>query len=109
MAVVTAKFKVGRISDMGWATEVELTPDYADGRNKEWAAATPAGMIRMTIKNQVAADEFRAPEHDVPKDVIDRYANMGDGPHKTLTGRPKVVLFLDEDDPMLNTFGIPYA
>ncbi len=109
MAVVTAKFKVARVSDMGWATEVELTPDYADGRNKAWAAATPAGMIRMTIKNQVAADEFRDQEHDVPKDVIAGYSNMGDGPHKTQTGRPKVVLFLDEDDPMLNTLGITYA
>jgi hypothetical protein len=57
---VTAKFKVNRISDMGWAHEVELTPDYQDGRNKEWAEATPAGMIRLTIKNQVAADVFKA-------------------------------------------------
>lgn len=48
---VTAKFKVARRTDMGWGTEVELTPDYAQGRNAEWAAATPAGMIRMTIKN----------------------------------------------------------
>ena len=55
---VTAKFKVSRISKMDWATEVELTPDYAAGRNKEWAAATPAGMIRMTIRNEVAADQF---------------------------------------------------
>jgi hypothetical protein len=39
MAVTTtAKFKVTRLSEMGWGTEVELTPDYADGRNKEWAA-----------------------------------------------------------------------
>lgn len=55
---ITAKFKVTRVSDMKWATEVELTPDYADGRNKEWAEATPSGMIRMTVKNAVAAAEF---------------------------------------------------
>jgi hypothetical protein len=57
--MVTAKFKVSRRNDMGWATEVELTPDYADGRNKEWAEATPAGMCRMTIKNELAAKQFR--------------------------------------------------
>ena len=55
---VTAKFQVARVTEMNWATEVELTPDYAQGRNAEWAAATPAGMIRMTIKNELAAKEF---------------------------------------------------
>lgn len=55
---VTAKFKVSRRSEMGWATEIELTPDYAEGRNAEWAEATPSGMIRMTVKNQVAAEQF---------------------------------------------------
>jgi hypothetical protein len=55
---VSAKFKVSRKTDMKWAHEVELVPDYADGRNKEWAEATPAGMIRLTIKNELAADQF---------------------------------------------------
>jgi len=55
---VTAKFKVARKTDMGWAHEVELTPDYAEGKNSEWAAATPAGMIRLTIKNELAAEQF---------------------------------------------------
>lgn len=56
---VTAKFKVARKTDMGWGHEVELTPDYAQGRNAEWAEATPAGMIRLTIKNELAAEQFR--------------------------------------------------
>lgn len=55
---VTAKFKVARKTEMQWATEVELTPDYAQGRNAEWAEATPAGMIRLTIKNELAAEQF---------------------------------------------------
>jgi len=55
---VTAKFKVNRKSDMGWAHEIELTPNYADGANAEWAEATPAGMIRLTIKNELAAEQF---------------------------------------------------
>ena len=56
--LVTAKFKVSRKTEMGWATEIEMTPDYAQGRNAEWAAATPAGMIRLTIKNELAAEQF---------------------------------------------------
>ncbi len=59
MSVVSAKFIVHRATKMGWATEVELVPDYAHGRNKEWAEATPAGSIRMTIKNDLAAREFQ--------------------------------------------------
>ncbi len=55
---VTAKFKVARKSDMNWAHEIELVPDYAQGRNSEWAEATPAGMIRLTIKNALAAEQF---------------------------------------------------
>lgn len=55
---VTAKFKVSRKTDMNWAHEVELTPDYAGGKNAEWAEATPAGMIRLTIKNELAAEQF---------------------------------------------------
>lgn len=44
---------------MQWATEIEMVPDYAEGRNKDWAAATPAGMIRLTVKNEAAAEQFK--------------------------------------------------
>lgn len=64
---VSAKFQVSRRSEMGWATEVELTPDYAQGRNKDWAEATPAGMIRLTIKNDLAAEQFKQGQ---PVDVL---------------------------------------
>lgn len=71
---VTAKFKVARKIPLGptfdtatgqwseqapWAWEVEMVPDYAEGRNKDWAAATPAGMIRLTIKNELAAEQMQ--------------------------------------------------
>lgn len=59
MSGVTAKFKVNRRNEMDWATEVELTPDYAQGKNADWASATPAGMIRLTIKNELAAEQFK--------------------------------------------------
>lgn len=60
---VTAKFKVSRVSPMGdpdkpWAHEVEMTPDYTDGANAEWAEATPAGVFRMTVKNSLAVDQL---------------------------------------------------
>ena len=77
---VSAKFVVNRISDMGWATEVEMVPDYAHGRNKEWAAATPAGMIRMTIKNSVATDQFRTQPHDLGRRSLDHLRERCDLP-----------------------------
>ncbi len=60
---VNAKFIVNRVTDMKWATEIEMVPDYAQGRNKEWADATPAGMIRLTIKNELAAEQFKQGKH----------------------------------------------
>lgn len=56
---VTAKFIVSNVSHSVWGTQITLSPDYLDGRNKEWAAATPAGLIQMTIKNELAADVFQ--------------------------------------------------
>lgn len=59
---ITAKFKVNRAVDMGWGTEVEMTPDYAQGRNVEWSKATPAGMCRLTVTDEAAAARFAAHE-----------------------------------------------
>lgn len=61
--MVTARFKVSRVSPMGdaekpWAYEVELTPDYAGGANREWSEATPSGMCRLTITNMAAVEQF---------------------------------------------------
>jgi hypothetical protein len=61
--MVTARFKVSRVSPMGdaenpWAYEVELTPDYANGANKDWSEATPSGMCRLTITNKAAVAQF---------------------------------------------------
>jgi hypothetical protein len=58
---VTARFKVNRITPgvAGDGTaEVEMTPDYAQGKNAAWAAATPSGLIRMTIGNPDALKHF---------------------------------------------------
>lgn len=36
---------------------VTFAPDYADGRNREWALYTPALSLSMTLKGEVA-DRF---------------------------------------------------
>lgn len=66
--MVTAKFKVTRVTPQGytsqeieagkepWAHEVEMTPDYAGGANKQWAEATPQGVCRLMITNKAAVD-----------------------------------------------------
>lgn len=62
MAGISAKFRVTGVVDMKWpgqtCKEVTLTPDYGDGKNSEWATATPSGVIRMTITNPSALEQL---------------------------------------------------
>lgn len=54
---VTAKAQVsGRQPSAAEKDGVRITlgPDYQDGRNAEWALATPALNINMTVKGDVA-------------------------------------------------------
>lgn len=59
---VTAKFKLSRITPWGEEedsnVEYEFTPDYAEGKNAEWAKFTPAGVLRMTVNNPAAKKQF---------------------------------------------------
>lgn len=66
--MVTARFKVTRITPMGdaekpYATEIEMTPDYAGGANKEWSQATPQGVCRLTITNNAAIEKLPLNAH----------------------------------------------
>lgn len=64
---ISAKFKVQRVTpqspitgkdgSLKQAAEVELVPDYAEGRNKDWAEYTPSGVIRMNV-NGPALDQL---------------------------------------------------
>lgn len=61
--MVTAKMKVTRCDPQGdpdkpWAHGILMTPDYSDGRNKEWAEATPAASFQMTVKNELAVAQL---------------------------------------------------
>lgn len=56
--MVTARFKVSKVTpsqtdDDGKVLqgEIEMTPDYAQGKNADWAAATPSGVFRMWVSN----------------------------------------------------------
>lgn len=61
---MNAKFKVSRVSpwlnkdNEMYAAEVEMTPDYADGKNKEWSEATPSGVCRLSITNLAAVEKL---------------------------------------------------
>ena len=63
---VTAKFTVYTIvtTDYPNGTNVRVTliPDYSDGKNAEWAAATPSGNITLDIdpSKTSAAELFKA-------------------------------------------------
>src|SRR5262245_12860077 len=72
---VTARFVVSKVTPMGgytkedgevvapFATEVEMTPDYAEGRNKEWSKATPSGVMRLGITNDAALEVLKQGSH----------------------------------------------
>lgn len=52
---ITAKIKcTNKNPATGDYQTLTFQPDYADGRNKEWAAATPALSLTMSVKESVA-------------------------------------------------------
>lgn len=56
-AAVTAKVRVNTKSASGEGANAQaylsIGPDYNDGRNAEWAAATPALSLSMTVNGGV--------------------------------------------------------
>lgn len=58
MKAVTAKVTCNLKQPYGTGDNAQATvgfmPDYQDGRNKEWAAATPSLSLQMTLKGDVA-------------------------------------------------------
>jgi len=70
---VSAKFYVTSVEETDYGTAVHLGAVCRGAHNKEWAVATPAGNMTMTIRNEVAAEQFKLHEeyevlfHHVPK------------------------------------------
>ena len=96
---VNAKFRVSRVTtyhpggldkalEDGSPVEVEMTPDYAQSRNAEWAAATPSGVCRLTISNPDAIRQFVA---SVPEDQDVDSAFL-------LTGKPVTLTFSFDEE-----------
>jgi glucose-6-phosphate isomerase len=61
--MITAKVRCCHKTESGEGenrtARVSFLPDYVDGRNAEWAAATPSLSLEMTLNNK-AADLFKA-------------------------------------------------
>lgn len=56
--MTTAKIKLSTKVQQGDGSWVlTFSPDYNDGRNKEWAAATPSLYIQMTVREELG-DRF---------------------------------------------------
>lgn len=58
----TAQVQLSSKTENISSTQLIFGADYADGRNKEWAAATPALTVNMTVKPEVAA-QFKVGGH----------------------------------------------
>lgn len=50
----TAKITVTSVDVSGELTSLTFLPDYGQGRNAEWATATPSLSLAMNVKNAVA-------------------------------------------------------
>lgn len=55
--MITAKITCTSKQEIDDGVYVSFSPDYADERNKEWAIATPALSLSMSLKGSVA-DRF---------------------------------------------------
>lgn len=53
MTAVTAKIVCNSKQVNDWATSLAFGADYQDGRNAEWAQATPSLSLNMTVKHDV--------------------------------------------------------
>lgn len=54
MTKVTAKITCTWKAPGESTTQLYFGPDYADGANAEWAAATPSLSLMITVRNEVA-------------------------------------------------------
>lgn len=70
MSTITARFYVAAITSRAKASNhtVVLQPAYANGKNADWAVATPSGRIELEVNNPAANEvftEWLAAGHDL--------------------------------------------
>jgi len=61
---VSMRTRVQAKNELGFGNDnvqLAFVPDYEDGRNKEWAAATPSLTFSMTVTKEIA-DQFEVGE-----------------------------------------------
>lgn len=59
MNTVRAKFRVHNVTKYNHCTEIQMSPVFSGSdENKSFFAATPSGDIRMSVKNEIAAQAF---------------------------------------------------
>lgn len=56
MAGLNVRAVITGMSDAGEVKALTLGPDYQDGRNAEWAAATPSFSTTMSVRADLAED-----------------------------------------------------
>lgn len=66
---VRAKMYVDAITYRQWGVELTMRVVSRGEDNKQWAAASPAGELRLTIKNEKASDQY-APGQEWYIDMI---------------------------------------
>ena len=54
MAGLNIRAVITGMSEAGEVTAIALGPDYQDGSNAEWAAATPSFSTTMSVQNRLA-------------------------------------------------------
>jgi hypothetical protein len=85
---ITAKVRLGSKQSFNEAGDTILNfyPDYADGRNKEWASASPSLSLMMTVRKDVAelfeqmgtyTLVFEKNDDDKPKEVQQEVSDGG--------------------------------
>ena len=66
---VRAKFYVTELAWRQWGVEIKLAAVTRGEDNKQWSQATPAGSLTMTVKNELAAEQF-APGQEWYLDMV---------------------------------------
>lgn len=82
MHVVTAKVTcTGKSAGYGDSVALSFQPDYADGRNAAWAAATPSLSLSMTVKGDVANEFEQGARYTLsfePSEKVESFEHAGD-------------------------------